>query len=78
MDEVPEFLLVTPEQLKQGWVEYRRDEIPNVIHHAYVVLDKTPAGNYVVCAPRLDEQPQYRQRVRSFWAGYPLTWGDEG
>lgn len=41
-------LIVTHEQLVQGWFEFRGEQ---VIHHDYFVLGKLPSGDYVVRAP---------------------------
>lgn len=46
-----EIKLVTPEQLIEGWHEFRRNEIPNTIHHEYVVIGKDQDGNYIVRDP---------------------------
>ena len=43
--------IVTPEQFKEGWVEFRRDEIPNIIKHQYQPIRKFPDGNYEVVDP---------------------------
>ncbi len=47
------YLIVTAEQLKQGWIELRG---VTPIHHNYVVLAQTENGNYVVKAPVLPSQ----------------------
>lgn len=43
--------IVTPEQLKRGWLEYKPGYIPNVIHREYVNAVPTPDGNYMVDDP---------------------------
>lgn len=46
----PRLMLVTPEQVKLGWMELRG---VTPIHHNFVVLAKRADGNYVVRAPGL-------------------------
>lgn len=45
--------LVTPKQLQEGWLEYRPNEVPNLIHHQFSVISKTEEGNYVVLEPKI-------------------------
>lgn len=48
-----EYKIVTPEQLKAGWMEFRG---VTPIHHEYIVLRKLESGNYVVRAPQVKER----------------------
>lgn len=52
--------IITPEQLKAGWVEFRRDEIPNTIQHQWANPVPRPDGNYEVDEPEVrdDRQPR--------------------
>ena len=53
MSEV--YRIVTPKQLKEGYKQYHRDQVPNVTQHQFKVLEKLPDGNYLVVNP---EGPQ--------------------
>lgn len=46
----PPWKVVTPEQVKQGWMEIRG---VTPVHHDYIVLNKLDNGNYVVRNPEL-------------------------
>lgn len=46
----PPWKLVTPEQLKMGWMEMRG---VTPIHHNYLVIKVMPDGNYVVKNPEV-------------------------
>ncbi len=50
--------VVTPKQLEEGWIEFRRDGVPNTIHHDFVVIRKLPDGNYVVREPEVQRSPE--------------------
>lgn len=50
-EQYQRYRIVTPEQLAEGWEEYRADCIPNVIHHEFVVVRKRADGNFVVKEP---------------------------
>lgn len=50
MKDVPAWLIVTPEQLKKGWIEMRGI---SPTHHNYIVLGQREDGNYVVRNPEL-------------------------
>jgi len=52
MDENAKYMIVTPEQLKKGWMEMH-GVIPT--HHEFVVLFKRDDGNYVVKAPEVKQ-----------------------
>jgi hypothetical protein len=45
-------LIVTPEQLKEGWIEFRRDGVPNTIQHGYRNAVRRSDGNWEVDAPQ--------------------------
>jgi hypothetical protein len=49
-ETTPPWRLVTPAQLKQGWVELRG---VTPVHHNYIVLHQRDDGNYVVRNPEL-------------------------
>lgn len=42
---------VTPKQLRQGYIYFRTDRIPNVIHARYRVIVKLDCGKYLVEEP---------------------------
>lgn len=49
--------IVSEQQLKEGWLSYHRDEIPNTIVHDYRVVEKRPDGKYLVDDPPSRESP---------------------
>ena len=42
--------VITPEQLKLGWMELRG---VTPVHHNWIVLGQTDEGNYIVKVPEL-------------------------
>ena len=55
MNKQKQRLIVTPEQLKKGWVEFRPEHIPNEIHHDYRNPISRADGNYEVDEPKAAE-----------------------
>ena len=55
MNTTPPWLLVTPKQLQQGWIELRWIELKGVvpIHHEFTVLRQRDDGTYIVRNPEL-------------------------
>ena len=53
MPTTPPWLIVTAEQLKKGWQEYRPDEIPNVVQRPFQVIADRHDGTYCVRNPEL-------------------------
>lgn len=50
----PAWKRVTPQQLKQGWLELKgATDPPEAIHHEYLVIAKFDDGTYVVRNPEL-------------------------
>ena len=52
-EKCPRRMVVTPEQLKSGWVEFVRDGIPNTIKHDFKNPVKRRDGTYEVDEPQL-------------------------
>lgn len=48
----PRRMVITPEQFKEGWVEFVRDGIPNITRHEYAHPVKQSDGNYEVDGPK--------------------------
>lgn len=44
------WLIVTPEQLKKGWIELRG---VTPVHHNFLVIARREDGNYIVRSPQL-------------------------
>lgn len=61
---LPPWLIVSKEQLKEGWKEFRPEEIPNVINHPFTVIGQNPQGNWVVRNPEV-EMEELRLKARA-------------
>ena len=51
-------IVLTPEQEKEGWLEFRPDRIPNMVKVAYRNLVRRPDGNYEADAPSEPSTPR--------------------
>ena len=50
--------VVTPEQLKEGYLVFQPDKIPNVTRHDFVGARKLPDGTYEVIEPTPKKEPR--------------------
>lgn len=54
------WLIVTPEQVKEGWMELRG---VTPVHHSFIILGQREDGNYVVRNPKLQIEEMEMRRA---------------
>lgn len=61
MPTTESWLIITPKQLKEGWIEVRG---VTPVHHSFLILQELEDGNYVVRNPKLwiEEHPGEQER----------------